>query len=384
MKSRCILVLFVVFGSLTVSSQIYSGLVIDNETGEPLPYANIFIEGTLKGTISNVEGQFELNIDKNISSPVVISFVGYVTKVLSLKELEAEPVVRLEQKIQSIHEVDIKSGASGWPREKMMKIFKEEFLGTSFNAKSCKIENEDDIYLFYNEETEVLHASSQKPVIIENKKLGYNIYYLLEYFRKSENGIQFAGYSRFEEHLIKSNQRQNKVDIQRREAYLGSIMHFIRNLYSYDLNGIDTIYDMKYITEVYKYHNSGKVPNLEISKKDMKSTALVSKKKVNNIYLREYENKFQLHTKESEFIAPNGLLIETKGKKEIFGGGSVNIVYLGNLENSRMLLKTGLVEIFEDGYYNPEQISWGGAMSQRRVGDLLPLDFKYESTTSND
>jgi hypothetical protein len=379
MKNYIVIVYLIVFMPNLLSGQTYSGMVIDKDSKEPLPYANIFQEGTLNGTITNKEGQFELSIKENISAPIVISFVGYITKVYSVNALAKEPIITLEQKVLSIDEIEVKSGSSAWSRAKMLQVFKEEFLGTSFNAKSCKIKNEDDIYLFYNGDTQVLHASSQNDIIIENRLLGYRIYYLLEYFKKSSSGIQFKGYSRFEERDFKSARAKIRIDKERKDTYLGSIMHFIRFLFGYNINENDTIYDLKVLGQIYNYH-AYDYPLDESISDDLSFTSLVSKNEVNNTYLKKYMNKFQLYNAHFEFLSPKSLIFNSDYKKELFSFDTVRIIYLGNLKNSMMILKSGIVEIFEDGYFNPEQISWGGAMSRQRVGDLLPLEYQYDET----
>lgn len=68
-----------------------SGQVIDAETGAPLPAANIQIEGTFSGTISNAEGQFSLEI---ASFPVtlLVRYIGYEALDLPLPERPTEPL----------------------------------------------------------------------------------------------------------------------------------------------------------------------------------------------------------------------------------------------------------------------------------------------------
>jgi hypothetical protein len=378
MKFYLFIIYLIIFVPALLFGQTYSGIVVDIDSKEPLPYASIFQEGTLNGTITNKEGQFELSIKENISAPIVISFVGYQTRVFSLKNLEKEPIILLEQKVLSIDEIDVKSGTSAWPRAKMMQVFKQEFLGTSYNAQSCKIKNEDDIYLFYNGDTKVLHASSQNPIIIENKLLGYRIYYLLQNFKKSDSGLNFTGYSRFEELEIKSARRKISIDKERRDAFLGSIAHFVRFLFDYNIHENDTVYDLKVLGQIYNHH-AYDYPLDKSLIDDLSFTTLVSKNEVNNTYLIKYADKFQLYNTQSEYLSPKSLIFNSAEKKEIFGTDTVRIVYLGNLKSSMMVLKSGIVEIFEDGYFNPEQISWGGAMSRQRVGDLLPLEFEYSA-----
>ncbi len=58
-----------------------SGIVIDSLTNEPLPFATVYVNGTMKGTITDIDGNFKL---AGVSFPadVVFSFIGYVPKKL--------------------------------------------------------------------------------------------------------------------------------------------------------------------------------------------------------------------------------------------------------------------------------------------------------------
>lgn len=53
-----------------------SGTVTD-PSGESMPYVNIYLEGTTKGTSSNLDGKFEFEVQPNASYSVVFQFVGY-------------------------------------------------------------------------------------------------------------------------------------------------------------------------------------------------------------------------------------------------------------------------------------------------------------------
>lgn len=54
-----------------------SGRVIDAK-GEPIPGANISVKGTTIGTITDMDGNF--SIDVNPNQILTISFIGYETK----------------------------------------------------------------------------------------------------------------------------------------------------------------------------------------------------------------------------------------------------------------------------------------------------------------
>ena len=61
------------------------GTVTDIETGEPLSYANIYIENTYIGTTSNKDGDFSLKI-KHVPSTIIVSYIGYRTRRILIDE----------------------------------------------------------------------------------------------------------------------------------------------------------------------------------------------------------------------------------------------------------------------------------------------------------
>jgi len=380
MKNSLIIILCIFITPKFLLSQTYSGILIDVDSEIPLANANVFLSGTLTGTTTNKDGFFELNTNGNISVPIVFSFVGYTTRVLSFYELSSDSIVRLKKEVLEIEEINVLSNPGGWSRSRMMQVFKEEFLGTSENAQSCKIENGNDIYLYYNTDTKVLHANSRNPIVIENKMLGYRVYYLLDYFRKSDSTIQFKGYCRFEELNFLKDRRKNNIEQQRGNTYLGSIMHFVRYLHHENLNKNDTVYDLEVLNRMYSYYADSRGLLMNWYNGNLDRTALYSKNEINNIYLNKYEDKFQLYDEENNYLSCKNLIIDSEGKKVISFDRIIKIVYLGNLNNSYLLPKSGAIEISENGYYNPEQIRWSGTMSKQRVGDLLPYEYKYETS----
>jgi len=64
--------------SLFAQNKIIHGYVIDAATKERLPLANIQIEGTYKGTVSNREGRYEIKIE-SLPSILIVRYIGYNT-----------------------------------------------------------------------------------------------------------------------------------------------------------------------------------------------------------------------------------------------------------------------------------------------------------------
>ncbi len=68
-----------------LQQQVVTGQVTDAGTGEPLPGVNIMIEGTLTGTVTNIDGNYSLTVDVP-DAVLVYSFVGYVTRRVTVGE----------------------------------------------------------------------------------------------------------------------------------------------------------------------------------------------------------------------------------------------------------------------------------------------------------
>lgn len=80
---RFVLSLAVVAISMAAMAQgVLTGTVLDEESGGPLPGANIVEKGTTNGTITSDEGTFELNTTSQ-SGEIVISFLGYKAQTIA-------------------------------------------------------------------------------------------------------------------------------------------------------------------------------------------------------------------------------------------------------------------------------------------------------------
>ena len=65
-------------------TKVIKGNVVD-KNGEPIIGANIRVKGTTVGTITDIDGNFILNVDNN-AGVLEISFIGYKTQIVTLKE----------------------------------------------------------------------------------------------------------------------------------------------------------------------------------------------------------------------------------------------------------------------------------------------------------
>ncbi|MDR6300302.1 DUF5686 and carboxypeptidase regulatory-like domain-containing protein [Mesonia maritima] len=104
-----LLFVFFLFCSSLSFSQI-TGKVTDTN-GETLPYVNIYIENSFKGTTSNQEGNYELEYQKKGETTLVFQFLGYKTlkKQISIEEFPYTLNVSLQEESTSLDEVVVNS-----------------------------------------------------------------------------------------------------------------------------------------------------------------------------------------------------------------------------------------------------------------------------------
>lgn len=86
-----------------------SGRVVEKDGKTPLFYASVTIDGTYIGTVTNHEGNFDLNIPFQLrNKSIIVSSLGYKQTRLSVKELTIVPLVRLLSESIKLKEILVK------------------------------------------------------------------------------------------------------------------------------------------------------------------------------------------------------------------------------------------------------------------------------------
>lgn len=116
-KQATILVILLILLFDSVSAQlirmnnrlVIAGIVVDAETTEPLPYVNIYVKHSRKGTITDTSGYFVLFA--NIGDTIVFSSIGYekllVTASDSTGDISRSAYVEMEKTVYELSSVDI-------------------------------------------------------------------------------------------------------------------------------------------------------------------------------------------------------------------------------------------------------------------------------------
>lgn len=86
--SRLVLFLLMLLVCVCMQAQVCTSRVVDSETGEPLPYASVYVVGRGGGTIANSEGVFTLAAATD--DTLRLSFVGYEPLQVSVSQVGNE------------------------------------------------------------------------------------------------------------------------------------------------------------------------------------------------------------------------------------------------------------------------------------------------------
>ncbi|NER12721.1 carboxypeptidase-like regulatory domain-containing protein [Leptobacterium flavescens] len=93
---------------LSFSQKPVSGVVIDSKTEKPLPFANV-ITGKYEGTITDIDGKFEIPNTKGVSS-ITVSYIGYISKTININPNQKFYTIKMEENVEQLNEVVLVGG----------------------------------------------------------------------------------------------------------------------------------------------------------------------------------------------------------------------------------------------------------------------------------
>lgn len=216
-----------------------SGTVLDSDTGKPLPGTNVFLEGTMRGTVTDGRGRFTLSKVEPGTYVLIASMIGYarVEKKVIVRarapnsefsdlqlELEPDPI--------QLNGVTVEGDRSTWL--KRLKRFRESFFGTAPNAGACSFVNPE--VLAFKMEGDTLVALARRPLRVRNEALGYEVtYHLPRYEARPDAWVRY-GTAEFD--TLAADGLEQRTDWQqaRKETYRGSLYHFLDALQADRLN----------------------------------------------------------------------------------------------------------------------------------------------------
>ena len=354
------LFLFIMLFAIGVQSQVIEGTVVDGKTQESLPGATIYLDGTTISTITDEKGNFSINI-KNNNAALVVSFVGYNTNRFE------NPIQYLNKKLkivlveQSINLNEVVIGKGPFSRKKMMKVFRQQFLGESKSGKSCKIENEDDIILYYDVSNNTLNASARNPLKIKNKYLDYEVNFDLEEFVVHYNFKSLEIFNKTKSYFsgttfYKDLLKDKKANKKRKETFHGSATHFALTVANktWEQEKIRLFIDGWQVNpdDYFQIKDTLGLKKVTLVKEPQKS--VVKRKKEINASGQTIISE----TNEFEMKPTNFNILYKKDKQSI------------------VEFTDKIIFVDQNGNYNPiYSILYGGYIGDLKAGDMLPIDY---------
>jgi hypothetical protein len=360
------LLLLNVLGLRAQDAYSISGVVKDNK-GETLPGATVFLSGTKAITACNKDGAFSLSAVSPGSYLLIVKYLGFhplnlpinvVNQPLSLK-------LTLLPNLNQLSQVVVTADPD-W--EAHYQIFKKRFFGTTPNAEKCRILNKEALHFHYNKKLQLLSATADEFLIIENDQLGYKISYSLDSFEFNEDSgiLKYQGNPSFAELKPVSEKQLNLWQKNRSTAYNGSITHLMRSVYDGDpyRQGF-LIYSLTNKPPIGTSYNNDNPVTLASTPVLMDSLLTVSDK---NFKTLAYKNcLFVVYTKEYEtFNFKNSGYRLTRPAGGQIPRGQYSMVNLIDAD----------VTIDSHGNFSlPGGLLFEGYMGWEQIADLTPLEY---------
>jgi len=390
------LALFVLL-TAAASAQVnkISGTITDADSGEPIPFANVFFASTSIGISSDMEGKFVLQNFPNGKYDFTVAYVGYepFQQAFEFNGSEYRLTIKLKTEEVKLQEVVIKADTTGWAQN--FAIFKRSFLGETQNAAKCTILNPRDIHLYFDRQARVLVAHANTPIVVENKALGYTIQWYLQQFELNyaEGRLAIFGFPSFQLLTPKGNAEAKRWMRERERAYYGSVTHFIRSL------GKESLTEEKFrVRKFYQVPNrkrpSDEFLNQKISyfrNRAMSGEKIIIGKTDSLRYYMELRNEPKL----ADSVASEDLRLKEimTNASEVNYTGMLKVDFLGEREEVNYAKSQGRtaikhqtsvmhflvpgLKIYENGYYQNAYdvfFEWYWAWSEK-ISDMLPYDY---------
>lgn len=359
---KYVVMIVAILMSSIAAAQTYTltGKVVDKTTQQPLQAASVFAQNTTFGTATGADGSFTLKLPYG-GYDLIITFTGYETESIRVSTATADdkPLqVELKAKDKAMEAVAIVGSnevKDGW--NQYGNFFTENFIGKTPFSSRCTIKNTEVLKFYYSKRKNRLKVLATAPLQIENGSLGYTIQYTLDSFIH-EYGTQvslFSGYPLFEPMQPANAAQQEEWAANRQTAYKGSIIHFMRSVYSKQLkqegfeiqflvtnNGQEQAIQIKDYYGALQYNKTDSLQLVEIQPNQQNLAVLYTKEKPGAAYLAQADTD-----------APQGFQFSFL----TFAPGAI-------------------LAIEQNGYYyDQSDIAINSYWAWEKVGDMLPYDY---------
>lgn len=176
MNKKVLSLLFVLFslilsGNAQENSRItIKGKVTDASTGEPVPFANLGVMGTLAGVASDMEGEFELLLPESYADKTIrVSVVGYSPYDMKVSDAAGKEGLKIALRPVTYTIQQVNVNAQSLVYRKMLKQAVEN-IGRNYFVKPYNYRGYFQYQIFNND----VQASSKEAVVTVYDSKGYN------------------------------------------------------------------------------------------------------------------------------------------------------------------------------------------------------------------
>ncbi len=364
----CLLLLISMAGPLRLAAQetappTLQGRVVDAKTGAPLAGAHVFLAFSTRGTTTDGDGHYRLETLPPGTHEIAASMLGYrlETRRVTLPGDDGASLdFQLEATVLQLGEVVVSSTRSqAWYEH--LAYFEPLLLGHTPNASQCEVINPEVLVLDYDEAADHFRAAAHQALIVENRALGYRLFFHLKDFEAWEGTVRYMGVLRFEELPPRNRREQRRWARRRRAAYEGSPQHFFSTLYHAE-DADEALRRGGF--EVRRVPNFNLDPTRTVA---VRPEALLLPEKEPNRRLLAFEDVLQVIHKAHR---PAARSVEVPGS----GPPTPLDEYA-----SWITLNDGPTLLAPSGHlFDPYAVTMFGRWSRERIADALPRDYTPE------
>lgn len=385
MQKVLIFVLIFIFGSQY--AQIINGN-IETENGNPISNVNVYIDGTKIATISGSDGSFSIDVQNQKNGNLVFLKESYESYSVAVSKVLGKKVKVVLNKFKEIEEVVLIPYTEEAYRN-YIRYFLDQFIG--YDQENVRIKNQSTLKFSYDKKNGILKVKAPKTLLINNKKLGYEIQYNLITFEAdfNKNTVSYAGTSFFKE-----TSQKNTVKLNRMDAYSGSMMHFLRSVFQKATSQEGFI--VNYVIKIpnKNYPTEEEIAKLEAFRREMKTKNMVKfPEEIANISRRKNNEKpytlAVIKSNISEDVYTKTLsgnvfldckdILQVNFKKYFYDLKKGKIIKSETSTNKSSFIypEKDVFEIYPDGNCsNPTELLTQGYLSEQKIEKLLPLDYQ--------
>lgn len=161
-------------GAVFAQASVYKGVIKDKTSGENLAYVNIGVVNKNSGTVSDVNGQFQLVLDEKFDAETLrISLIGYKSITFNVadfkKRIVSNEVISLEKNVSELKEVVIRN-----------KNLRDAVLGNVIEGRAASAGFVNNVL---GNELGMIMKIKSKPTFIEafHAVIDYNRYELMKF-----------------------------------------------------------------------------------------------------------------------------------------------------------------------------------------------------------